>query len=62
MNRVVEILMKRDGISREEAEQLVDLTREELTNAAADGDFEDPTEIIANNLGLEPDYILDILF
>ena len=57
MNRVVEILMKRDGISREEATRLVDDTREEILES----DPFDADDIIACNLGLEPDYIFDIL-
>lgn len=53
MNRVVEILMRRDGISQKSAEQLVEETREALLN----GDY----EAIADYLGLEDDYIFDIL-
>lgn len=57
MNRVIDILMKRDGISREEATKLVDDTREEILEA----DPFDVDDILACNLGLEPDYIFDIL-
>ena len=57
MNKVVDILMKRDGISREEATRLVDDTREEILEA----DPFDVDDILAYNLGLEPDYIFDIL-
>lgn len=57
MDRVVEILMNRDGISREEATRLVEDTREEILES---NPFE-ADDIIAYNLGLEPDYIIDIL-
>lgn len=57
MNRVVKILMNRDGISCEEATRLVDDTREEILES----DPLDADDIIACNLGLEPDYIFDIL-
>lgn len=56
MNVVVELLMKRDGITEEEAREMIVETREEM--------LEDPyvaTEILENNLGIEPDYIMDIL-
>ena len=58
MNRVVEILMKRDGISQEEAEELVRDTASELADCT---DVLDADEIIESNLGLEPDYIMDLL-
>ena len=56
MNKVVELLMKRDGITEEEAREMIVETREEM--------LEDPyvaTEILEDNLGIEPDYIMDIL-
>ena len=59
MNRVVEILMKRDGISEDEARALVRETRDELI--MLDNPFE-ADEIIEDYLGLEPDYLEDILY
>jgi hypothetical protein len=58
MNRVVAILMKRDGISEAEATELVEDTKAELLDCTNCLDADD---IIASNLGLEPDYIMDIL-
>ena len=60
MNRVVEILMKRDGITQAEAESLVEDTRDELLEAIGTCCVE-TDEIIMNNLGLETDYLEDIL-
>ena len=57
MNEVVKILMDRDEMTRKEAEELVNETREEIL-AADPWEIE---EIILDNLGLEPDYIFDIL-
>lgn len=62
MNRVVNILMKRDGYSKEEAIEMVKDCREEINEAIADGDYDLAEDIIACDLGLEPDYIMDILF
>lgn len=62
MNRVVKILMKRDGYSKEEAIEMVNDCREEMNAAIASGDYDLAEDILAGDLGLEPDYIMDILF
>ena len=59
MNKVVKILMRRDGITREAAEAEVARVREMLWEC--NGCFDEAAEIIADELGLEPDYIMDIL-
>ena len=58
MNRVVKILMNRDNINQETAEEIVRETRDELLsiNNPFDADM-----IMATNLELEPDYIFDVL-
>ena len=62
MNRVVSILMKRDGYSKDEAIEIINDCREEINEAIADGDYDLAEDILACDLGLEPDYIMDILF
>lgn len=57
MNTIVEILMERDGMSQDEAQELVDKTREEVLTS----DSFDVDDIMADMLGLEPDYIFDLL-
>lgn len=57
VNPIVKILIERDGMTEEEAVELVKETKEELMNSPCD----DGEDIIAENLGLEPDYIMDIL-
>lgn len=57
MKRVIQILMERDGISRKEAIELISQTREELLQC----DPFEADEIMMSMLGLEPDFILDIL-
>lgn len=56
---IVEILMSRDGITRAEAEDLVEEVRNLILDAIDNGD--DPEEILMDELGLEPDYILELL-
>lgn len=57
MNPVVKILMERDGMTDQEAINLVRETKEELMNSRCS----DGADIIMENLSLEPDYIMDIL-
>lgn len=56
MNRVIDILMKRDGIEYEDARNLVKETKDEIISNPID-----TNEIIKDYLGLEPDYLEDIL-
>lgn len=57
MNSVVEILINRDGITQREAEELVNMTREEILESGS----EDAEDILLDNLGLEGDYLFDVL-
>ena len=57
MNKIVKILMDRDGDTREEAEQLLKDARTELNN----DDCMNPEEILQDWFGLEPDYIFDLI-
>lgn len=52
---VISILMNRDGMSREDATELLQSCRE----AVKEGD--NPEEILEIDLGLEPDYILALI-
>lgn len=63
MNRVVEILMKRDNISKSEAEAAVEQTRKEIKEYCAQGLYDVAEEAIYENLGLEleSDYVFDIM-
>ena len=55
MNKIVEVLMRRDGLSRADAEASLMDGR----SAVADGDA--PEEVLLEVFGLEPDYIFDLL-
>lgn len=56
MNKIVEILMERDGITEEDARVLIEETRDEIMCNPENAD-----EIIQDYLGLEPDYLDYIL-
>jgi hypothetical protein len=52
---LVKILMERDGLPREEAEEFVEEAREAIRNGG------DPEEILHQDFGLEPDYIFGLM-
>ena len=56
MNKIIKILMDRDDMSYDEAKSLVEETREEVFKS---NPFK-AEDIMANYLGLEPDYIMDL--
>lgn len=57
MEKVVNILMERDGISKSEAVSLANETRELILTS----DPFEADQIMADMLGLEPDYIMDLI-
>lgn len=59
MNRIIKILIERDGMSEQEARDLFKETRDEIL--MLDDPFE-AEDIMSEYLGLEPDYIEDLLF
>lgn len=57
------VLMRRDGISEEEAQQIIDDTKEELEELLdRGGSLDEAEEIVKDNLGLEPDYLDELIF
>lgn len=62
MNRIVQILMERDELSQQEAQQMFGECRQRLIHEAVpSGDCELAEEILVEDLGLELDYLMDIL-
>jgi len=62
MNRVVDILMRRDGLTREEAEAQFREAKSELYDALDGTSCMDPEEVMYEELGLELDYVGDVLW
>lgn len=61
MNRIIKILMDRDGMTEDEARATVVDVMDMMEDAIAEGDYEEAEDILADELGLEPDYIPDIM-
>lgn len=57
METIIRILMRRDGVTREEAKEMYLECRSELMDAIAGTSCLDPVEVLASELELEPDYI-----
>lgn len=55
MKTLKEVLMERDNLSSDEADELIEEAREQVYNG------EDPEEVLFNEFGLEPDYVMDLL-
>lgn len=54
METLLEIFMRRDGLSKDEAEAVIDGMKEDVLNGA------DPEQVLYEE-GLEPDFIFEIL-
>ena len=54
-NRLVRLLMHRDGMERNEAENLLRAAR------AVVEEGENPEDVLADWFGLEPDYVFDLI-
>lgn len=61
MNQVVKVLMERDDMTRSEAEERVAEVRELLEDAVNSGSYNQAEDILADELGLEMDYIFDLI-
>ena len=55
METLKQVLMRRDNLSAGEADDLIEEAREAIREGA------DPEEVLAQDFGLEPDYIFDLI-
>ena len=60
-NEIIEVLMKRDHMTKEEAINHYRYVKEMVNEAVADGDYDTAEDIMYSELGLEMDYIFDIM-
>jgi hypothetical protein len=69
MNPIIEILMERDGLSYDEAQEVFDEAKAEADDILSDDSGELSgvdsllciEDILSNHFGLEPDYIFDLV-
>ena len=62
MNKIIKILMERDGLTYDEASDEFKYAQSLIHEAVASGeDWDEVEEIMYSELGLEMDYIFEIL-
>ena len=59
VDSIKNVLMRRDGLTEKEAEEQVDIAREELARRLNSG--ESPFDLMEEMFGLEPDYLEELL-
>lgn len=57
MDEIINILMRRDGVTYEEAMEMYEDCKAELLDAISGTSCLDPEEVLMGELGLEMDYI-----
>ena len=62
METLKQVLMRRDGLTSQEADEVIQEAHEALHSYLEDGDMEAAENICEEFFGLEPDYIMDVLF
>jgi len=55
VDSIKSVIMRRDGISAAEADDMIAQAKERVYEG------EDPEEVLAEEFGLEPDYIFDLI-
>ena len=61
MNGIKEVLMNRDGLTEQDANEIVSMMKEEFYDIAETGGGLDDVEELLYSEGLELDYIFDLL-
>lgn len=62
METLKQVLMCRDGLTSQEANEAIQEAREALHQYLEKGDMKGAENICEEYFGLEPDYFLDVLF
>lgn len=61
MEKIIKILMERDSISYKEAKMMVEDAKSELYDAISGTSVLTPEDVMSGELGLELDYVMDLL-
>ena len=60
METIKEVLIERDGMTAEAAEDLIAEAQAEFDSLIAEGDTEGAEQICSDWFGLEPDYLIEL--
>lgn len=61
MKKINKILMERDGMTEQEANDYVDVESEGVMEAIYSGDFTEAEDLFMSAFGLEPDYMDELI-
>jgi len=61
METIKQVLMRRDGMSAEEADELIADAREDFNESVANGDFSVLDNFCSEWFGLEPDFLEEFM-
>ena len=61
LNKIIKILMNRDDMTKEEATEVVMDTKKMVESAIRSGDYTAAEDIFMEELGLEIDYMVNLL-
>lgn len=61
MKKIIKILMERDGMTENEAKDMVQDVKQMVEHSIKQGDYEEAEEIFLSELGLEIDYMVNLL-
>ena len=62
MSDLKSVLMKRDEITSDEADDLIKAARDELFELIDQGETEEAENICENHFGLEADFIMELMY
>jgi hypothetical protein len=62
METIKEILMRRDGATEVEADELIQQAKDQMNEYLEDGDEDLAYNICQEFFGLEPDYLMELIF
>ena len=62
MSDLKRVLMKRDEITSDEADDLINAARDKLFELIDQGETEEAENICENHFSLETDYIMDLMY
>lgn len=62
MEEVIQILMRRDDLTREEAIEEIKEFKQEANSLMKEGRFWEVEDLLIDYLGLEPDYLIALMW
>lgn len=62
METLLQTIMRRDNLTENEANEVINEVREIMQDAIDQGNFMEAEEIFQSELGIEPDYIMDLYY